>query len=182
MDPSRRRVIAAACLACRPRAAVSGQATVEADITTLAEESLQVVEWKGRPVWILKRSAAMLRQLASPSLLSRLADPASSGEPAGRTPAYASNPLRSIKPEVFVGIGACPHAGCVPVARLKPGPNPDRPDNWPGGFACPCHFATFDLAGRVFRDKPTGLNIEVPRHMYVDEGRVLIGRDEDGEG
>jgi ubiquinol-cytochrome c reductase iron-sulfur subunit len=180
MDSSRRRVIAAACLGCRPvagMAGITGAGAVEADISDLAEEELRAVEWNGRRVWILRRSPAMLRQLQSPQLLSRLADPSSSEEPAGRTPAYARNALRSIKAEVFVGIAICPHAGCVPVARLKPGPHPDRADNWPGGFACPCHFATFDLAGRVFKDKPTGLNLEVPPHLYVAKGTLLIGQD-----
>jgi ubiquinol-cytochrome c reductase iron-sulfur subunit len=171
--------MAAACLGCRPGTGVAGPETVEVGIADLAEESLRVVEWKGQPVWILRRSPAMLRQLESPQLLSRLADPSSSQEPAGRTPAYARNAHRSVRPEVFVGIGLCPHAGCVPLARLKPGPHPERADNWPGGFACPCHFATFDLAGRVFKDKPTERNLEVPRHMFVGDTRVLIGRDRD---
>ena len=123
----------------------------------------------------------MLSQLESPILLSRLADPASTAEVAKPLPRYARNSLRSIKPEVFVGIAICPHAGCVPVARLKAGPRREHPDNWPGGFACPCHFATFDLAGRVFKDKPTQENIEIPRHMFLADTRIVIGKDQDGE-
>lgn len=186
MNPSRRCVITAACLGACPGVALGTAVPdgakpadpLEVDISDLAEEELRVLPWKGQPVWILRRSPAMLQRLQAPDLLSRLADPASKLEPDGRTPAYARNAHRSIKPEVFVGIAACPHAGCVPVARLKPGPNPERPDNWPGGFACPCHFATFDLAGRVFKDKPTDLNLEVPRHVYLSPGRIVIGRDE----
>ena len=187
MNPTRRCLITAACLgACpamaRSEPAASGVAgregAVEVDISSLAEDELRVAHWKGQPVWILRRSPQMLKQLQAPELLSRLADPASTLEPEGRTPAYARNAHRSIKPELFVGIAVCPHAGCVPIARLKAGPNPDRPDNWPGGFACQCHFATFDLAGRVFRDKPTDRNIEVPRHMYVEPRTIVIGLDE----
>ena len=182
MNPSRRCVITAACLGACPGVGLGAGAgepdPLEIDISDLAEEELRVVPWKGQPVWILRRSPAMLRKLQAPDLLSRLADPASTLEPDGRTPAYARNAYRSIRPEVFVGIAVCPHAGCVPVARLQPGPNPERPDNWPGGFACPCHFATFDLAGRVFRDKPTGLNIEVPPHRVLSPTRIVIGRDE----
>jgi len=96
------------------------------------------------------------------------------------TPSYARNALRSIRREYFLGVATCPHAGCQPIARLKPGPHPEHADNWPGGFACQCHFATFDLAGRVFRGKPTSENIQVPRHMYLSDSRVTIGRDADG--
>jgi ubiquinol-cytochrome c reductase iron-sulfur subunit len=186
MNPSRRCVITAACLGACPRLALGADAparpqagdAVEFDLSVLADEELRVVPWKGQPVWILRRSPAMLRNLQAPELLSRLADPASTLEPDGRTPAYARNAHRSIKAEFFVGLALCPHAGCVPVARLKPGPNPERPDNWPGGFACPCHFATFDLAGRVFKDKPTDMNIEVPRHTYVSTTTIVVGRDD----
>lgn len=184
MDCSRRCVIAAACLAARPVAglgATPASGLVETDISGLAEGELRTVHWSDRPVWILRRSPAMLRHLESPQLLARLADPASAQEPAARTPAYARNAHRSIRPEVFVGIALCPHAGCVPVPRLQPGPHPGRDDNWPGGFACQCHFATFDLAGRVFRDKPTALNIEIPRHMFLGEAHLIIGRDHEGE-
>ena len=123
----------------------------------------------------------MLRGLDAPELLARLADPESNLEAGDRTPAYAKNRYRSIKPEVFVGVAVCPHAGCVPIARLNAGPRPEQPDNWPGGFACQCHFAIFDLAGRVFKDKPTNQNIEVPRHMYVNETTIVIGKDHAGE-
>ena len=186
MNPSRRRVITAACLGACPGVALGADAPdrpqaagpVEIDLSNLAEEELRVVQWMRQPVWILRRSPVMLQKLQAPELLSRLADPASTLEPDVRTPTYARNAHRSIKPELFVGLALCPHAGCVPVARLKPAPNPERPDNWPGGFACPCHFATFDLAGRVFKDKPTEMNIEVPRHTYLSPTTIVIGRDD----
>src|SRR5262249_13184243 len=107
------------------------------------------------------------------------ADPDSeTGEP-GHTPGYARNPHRSIEPQVFVGVAVCPHAGCQPVPRLERGPHPEQPDNWPGGFACQCHFATFDLAGAGFKGKPARENIPVPRHMYRSSTRLVIGLDED---
>lgn len=150
------------------------------DVSDLSPEQLRVAQWKGKPIWILRRSPEMLRGLDAPELLARLADPASNSDANGRTPAYANNRYRSIRPEVFVGVAICPHAGCVPIARLKAGPRPEHVDNWPGGFACQCHFATFDLAGRVFKDKPTDQNIEVPRHMYLDDSKIVIGKDHDG--
>lgn len=123
----------------------------------------------------------MLAGLNDAKLIAQLADPASEAADLTNTPKYARNHLRSIDPQVFVGVAVCPHAGCQPVPRLDPGPHPERADNWPGGFACQCHFATFDLAGRVFKDKPTRENIQVPRHMYESPAILLIGRDEDGE-
>ena len=190
-NPSRRCVIVAACLSGRPCLALAGgapappdeerpQGPIEVDVSDLPPEHLRMAHWKDKPIWILKRSPEMLRQLASPELLSRLADPTSTLAPAKRLPEYAQNSHRSIKPEVFVGVAICPHAGCVPIARLKSGPRPEHPENWPGGFACQCHFATFDLAGRVFRGKPTEENIEVPRHMYLTDTRIVIGKDADG--
>lgn len=184
VNPSRRCVLLASCLAAQPRcllAAGEPAGPVEVDIADLAPEQLRLAQWNGKPIWILRRSPDMLSQLESPQLLSRLADPASALGLDSAVPKYARNSLRSIKRDVFVGIAICPHAGCVPVPRLKAGPRPEDPENWPGGFACQCHFATFDLAGRVFKDKPTRENIEVPRHMFLTDTRVVIGKDEDGE-
>ena len=154
---------------------------VSVDVSLLPAGQIQIVQWRGKPVWVLHRSAEMLATLESPSLLARLADPASRQGSADGTPRYASNPLRSIRPDMFVGLAVCPHAGCQPTPRLKAGPNPEREDNWPGGFTCQCHFATFDLAGRVFADRVTTKNIEVPRHMYGAGETLIIGRDQDGE-
>jgi ubiquinol-cytochrome c reductase iron-sulfur subunit len=152
----------------------------EVDVSNLAAGELAVVHWRARPVWVMHRTPEMVDRLLSPELAAQLADPASELTDPAHTPAYARNALRSIRREYFVGIAACPHAGCQPVPRLKAGPHPDRADNWPGGFACPCHFATFDLAGRVFRGKPTGENIQVPRHMFLSNSTLAIGRDGDG--
>jgi ubiquinol-cytochrome c reductase iron-sulfur subunit len=153
---------------------------LELDVSELREGELKVVRWRGKPVWVLRRSAQMLAGLQATALRTQLADPDSeSGAPT--TPKYARNSHRSIDPGVFVGVALCPHAGCQPVPRLQPGPHPERADNWPGGFACQCHFATFDLAGRVFKAKPAQENIQVPRHMYRSPTRLIIGRDGDGD-
>ena len=93
------------------------------------------------------------------------------------TPEYAKNEHRSIKPEVCVGVGICSHLGCSPSDKLQPGPQPSLPDDWQGGFLCPCHGSTFDLAGRVFKNKPAPDNLEVPPHMYLSDTRLLIGED-----
>lgn len=163
-------------------ASVTGPAgPVEIDVASLLPAQLRLAQWKRKPLWILRRTPEMLRQLESPDLVARLADPGSTHGDVRRTPAYALNPHRSIKPEIFIGIALCPHEGCVPLARLQAGPRPDDPENWPGGFACQCHFATFDLAGRVFKGKPTQLNIEVPRHMYLTDTTLVVGRDQDGD-
>lgn len=158
-----------------------GSQVVRVDVSTLREGQLAIVPWRDQPVWVLRRSPQMLAGLDDAGLLARLADPGSESADPANTPRYARNPHRSIDPRVFVGLAICPHAGCQPVPRLQPGPAPDRPDNWPGGFACQCHFATFDLAGRVFKGKPARENIAVPRHMYESPAALLIGRDEDGE-
>ncbi|KQM71241.1 ubiquinol-cytochrome c reductase iron-sulfur subunit [Xylophilus sp. Leaf220] len=150
-------------------------AAVEVDISGLKEGEKMTVEWRGKPVWILKRSKAQVDEL--PKIDSQLADPKSLRNPDEFTPAYARNEGRSIKPEVLVVVGICTHLGCSPVDRLQAGPQPSLPDNWEGGFLCPCHGSTFDLAGRVFKNKPAPDNLPVPPHMYLTDTRLLIGED-----
>jgi ubiquinol-cytochrome c reductase iron-sulfur subunit len=164
-----------------PSAPQPNPGTTIVDVADLRAGELKVVLWRNRRVWVLRRSAEAVARLEAPALVAQLADPASEFGAFGNTPAYAKNNHRSIQPDVFIGIAVCPHAGCEPVPRLKPGSHSERPDNWPGGFACQCHFATFDLAGRVFKGKPTSENIQVPRHMYLSPTRIVIGRDQDGE-
>ncbi|MFT3957060.1 MAG: ubiquinol-cytochrome c reductase iron-sulfur subunit [Piscinibacter sp.] len=172
----------ATCLTRTARAQpVQGSSLVAVDLSQLHEGQLKIVAWRDKPVWVLRRSPPMLAGLSRIDLIARLADPASEASDLTHTPRYARNNHRSVDPQVFVGLAICPHAGCQPLPRLEPGPNPERPDNWPGGFACQCHFATFDLAGRVFKDKPARENIQVPRHMYVTPTSLVLGRDEDGE-
>ena len=150
-------------------------AAVEVDIAGLKEGEKMTVEWRGKPVWILKRTKAQIDEL--PKIDSQLADPKSLRNPDEFTPAYARNEGRSIKPEVLVVVGICTHLGCSPVDRLQSGPQASLPDNWEGGFLCPCHGSTFDLAGRVFKNKPAPDNLPVPPHMYLTDTRLLIGED-----
>jgi ubiquinol-cytochrome c reductase iron-sulfur subunit len=155
------------------RAKAAG-AAVEVDIGALQPGEKVTVEWRGKPVWIMRRTPEQLAALEK--LTPQLADP-NSERTAYPTPEYARNTHRSIKPEFFIAVGICSHLGCSPIDRLQPGAQPSLPDDWQGGFLCPCHGSTFDLAGRVFRNKPAPDNLEVPPHMFVSDTRVLIGED-----
>ena len=150
-------------------------AAVEVDISALKPGEKITVEWRGKPVWIIKRTPEQLAEL--PKLDSLLADPASARNPADLTPEYARNGGRSIKPDILVAVGICSHLGCSPIDKFTAGPQPSLPDDWRGGFLCPCHGSTFDLAGRVFKNKPAPDNLEVPPHMYLSETKLLIGED-----
>ena len=155
------------------RAKAAG-AAVEVDIGSLKPGEKITVEWRGKPVWIMKRTPEQLASLQK--IENQLADPKSDRK-AYPTPDYAKNQHRSIKPEVFVGVGICSHLGCSPSDKLAPGPQPSLPNDWQGGFLCPCHGSTFDLAGRVFANTPAPDNLEVPPHMYLSDTRLLIGED-----
>ena len=150
-------------------------AAVEVDISGLKPGEKITVEWRGKPVWIVKRTPEQLAEL--PKLDAQLADPKSARNPAELTPEYARNEWRSIKPEVLVAGGICSHLGCSPTEKFASGPQPSLPDDWKGGFLCPCHGSTFDMAGRVFKNKPAPDNLEVPPHMYLSETKLLIGED-----
>jgi ubiquinol-cytochrome c reductase iron-sulfur subunit len=161
------------------RAKAAG-APVEVDISNLSPGEMKTVEWRGRPVWILKRTPEMLATLDKTN--PQLADPDSLRTEYSVTPEYAKNEWRSIKKDVLVVVGICPHLGCSPSAKLAPGPQPSLPNDWEGGFLCPCHGSTFDVAGRVFKNKPSPDNLQVPRYMYVDgDAKLVIGKDEKGE-
>lgn len=155
------------------RAKAAG-APVEVDISALRPGEKMTVEWRGKPVWIMKRTPEQIAAL--PKLDGQLADPTSQ-RTAYPTPEYAKNGLRSIKPEIFVAVGICSHLGCSPTDKLQAGPQPSLPNDWQGGFLCPCHGSTFDLAGRVFKNVPAPDNLEVPPHMYLSDNRLLIGED-----
>ena len=161
-------------LAPSERAKAAG-APVEVDIGDMQPGDMKTVEWRGKPVWVVRRNEAALSGLAK--LDPELADPKSERKPDELTPSYARNPHRSIKPEYFVAVGICSHLGCSPSARFDTGPQPSLPDNWQGGFLCPCHGSTFDMAGRVFANKPAPDNLEIPPHMYLSDTRLLIGED-----
>ena len=159
------------------RARLAG-APVVADISALQEGQRMILEWRGQPIWIVKRSKAILEAL--PGLDGRLRDPASSN--ADQQPAYvlAANPeLRSLKPEISVLVGLCTHLGCAPemVAEIRPEPYDAQ---WKGGYFCPCHKSRFDMAGRVFQAVPAPTNLVVPPHHYADDNTIVIGVDPQG--
>jgi len=158
------------------RARAAG-APVEVDISGLKDGEKMTVEWRGKPVWIIKRTAAQMAAL--PKLDDQLADPDSKRKADEITPTYARNGHRSIKEheQILVVVGICSHLGCSPSDKFQAGPQPSLPDSWAGGFLCPCHGSTFDMAGRVFKNKPAPDNLEVPPHMYLSATRLVIGED-----
>ncbi len=147
-------------------------APVEVDVGTIKPGELRTVEWRGKPVWVLRRTTDMLGSLRSHDDL--LSDPQSSRR--GQQPDYARNDLRSVKPDIVVLLAICTHLGCIPTYRPEPGAA-DIGASWPGGFYCPCHGSRFDLAGRVFKNVPAPSNLEVPPHHYFGESTLLIGLD-----
>lgn len=158
------------------RAKAAG-AAVEVDIAAVKPGEKITVEWRGKPVWILRRTK---EQLATLNVTTpELADP-NSKRP-GYTPAYAQNEWRSRKPDIFVCVGICTHLGCAPTPKFQLGAQPSLPNNWEGGFLCPCHGSTFDIAGRVFKNKPAPDNLEVPPYSYLSDTRIIIGVDEDNK-
>ena len=153
------------------RAKLAG-APITADISALAEGQRLVLEWRGQPIWIVRRSKQMLDVL--PTLDDRLRDPKSTN--LDQQPEYASNPTRSIKPEVSVLVGLCTHLGCSPEMKAEIKPEPFDP-NWKGGYFCPCHKSRFDMAGRVFQGVPAPTNLVVPPHFYENDNTIVIGLD-----
>ncbi|NCV39036.1 MAG: ubiquinol-cytochrome c reductase iron-sulfur subunit, partial [Betaproteobacteria bacterium] len=137
------------------RAKAAG-APVEVDIGDLKPGELRRVEWRGKPVWVLRRTPEMLETLKSTT--PKLADPESKRKDYP-TPSWAQNAHRSLKPEYLVVVGICSHLGCSPSDKFAAGPQPSLPDDWPGGWLCPCHGSTFDMAGRVFKNKPAPDNL-----------------------
>jgi len=144
-------------------------APVEVDVGSLRLGELRTVEWRGKPMFVLRRTPEMIDALARHDTL--LADPQSRRS---EQPKAARNDLRSIRPELAVIEAVCTHLGCVPTFRPTPG-SPDIGAQWPGGFYCPCHGSKFDLAGRVFKNVPAPTNLSVPPHRYVSETALLIG-------
>ena len=156
------------------RARAAG-APVEVDIGSLKPGEKLTVEWRGKPVWVIRRTPEQLAGLAK--LAPQLADPDSKRKADELTPPYARNEARSIKPEYLVAVGICSHLGCSPSDKFQPGAQPSLPDDWAGGFLCPCHGSTFDLAGRVYKNKPAPDNLEIPPYQYLSDTRILIGED-----
>jgi len=146
---------------------------VEVDIGTLAAGETLTAEWRGKPVWVMRRTLDVLVQI--PGNTPFLADPASNVE--SQQPTYARNEYRSIKPEWLVLIGLCTHLGCVPARHFEPGGASGLGEDWPGGWFCPCHGSKFDLAGRVYKNVPAPTNLVVPPHHYAGDTRIVIGVD-----
>jgi ubiquinol-cytochrome c reductase iron-sulfur subunit len=146
-------------------------APVRADISKLEPGQMIPVKWRGKPVWLVKRTDEMLESLTT--LVPELRDP-DSVEP--MQPEYAQNEFRSIRPEILVTVGICTHLGCSPTYRPDVGAA-DLGADWLGGFFCPCHGSRFDLAGRVYKGVPAPLNLEVPPHRYLSDNELVIGDD-----
>jgi ubiquinol-cytochrome c reductase iron-sulfur subunit len=185
VDPKRRRFLSAATSAVggvgviavawpfvssmQPSArAEAAGAPVEVNLEKIEPGQLIRQEWRGKPVWIVRRTESMLASLDK--IKPKLKDPES--KVATQQPPYAQNQYRAIKPEYLVLIGICTHLGCSPTFQPKA-----TPPGWLGGFFCPCHGSRFDLAGRVFKNVPAPINLEVPPYKYLSETRILIGVD-----
>ncbi|HTQ76817.1 MAG TPA: ubiquinol-cytochrome c reductase iron-sulfur subunit [Burkholderiales bacterium] len=146
-------------------------APVEADIADVSPGELKIVEWRGKPVWILRRTPEMLQGVKADDAI--VSDPESN---VPQQPDYAKNEYRSIKPEVFVAIGICTHLGCSP--KEKPASEKaEMGADWNGGFYCPCHGSKFDLAGRVIKGSPAPKNLEVPPYKFLSDTKLVIGDD-----
>jgi ubiquinol-cytochrome c reductase iron-sulfur subunit len=155
------------------RAKAAG-APVEVDISKLAPGERLTVEWRGKPVWIVRRTPEMLDSIKKNE--ANVADPTSKKP---MQPPYAANEFRSIKPEYLVLVGICTHLGCSPVDRFQAQPEPFAAD-WKGGFYCPCHGSLFDLAGRVYKNRPAPDNLEVPPYKFLSDTKILVGDDSKG--
>jgi ubiquinol-cytochrome c reductase iron-sulfur subunit len=144
---------------------------VETDIAALAPGELKTVVWRGKPVWLLKRTPEMLGSLGRDTAL--LADPASSRSD---QPAACRNPYRALKPELAVIVGVCTHLGCTPnLQNADAAGSGSLGSDWPGGFLCPCHGSKFDFAGRVFSNMPAPTNLAIPPYAYLSPTLVRIG-------
>jgi ubiquinol-cytochrome c reductase iron-sulfur subunit len=149
-------------------------APVEIDISKLEPGAMLKIEWRGKPVLVVRRTPEMIGTIGRHDDL--LADP---GSEMSRQPDYARNPARAIRPEYLVLLGVCTHLGCLPQNRYAPGASADGvlKADWPGGFFCPCHGSKFDLSGRVFAGLPAPTNLEIPPYSFADDDHIVIGLD-----
>ena len=157
------------------RAKAAG-APVEVDLSKIAPGELSVIEWRGKPVWVIKRTKEMLESLKA--VTPKLTDPASKSS---EQPKYAENEYRAQKPEIMVMEGVCTHLGCSPQLKGVDA-KAEMGGDWVGGFYCPCHGSKFDLAGRVFRGAPAPVNLKVPPYTFVSENTLVIGEDQEKKG
>jgi len=147
-------------------------APVTIDISKVELGQKITVAWRGKPIWVIKRTPEMIQSLEK--VAGVLADPESQQ---AQQPQYATNEARAIKADTLVLIGSCTHLGCSPTFRPDH-PAPEVDPNWQGGFYCPCHGSKFDLAGRVYKGMPAPLNLVVPPHRYADDSTIVIGEDQ----
>jgi ubiquinol-cytochrome c reductase iron-sulfur subunit len=152
--------------------ALAAGAPVEFDISKMESGQQVTIEWRGKPVWVLKRTQEMLDQLTKHDAV--LTDPESKED---QQPAYIKGPTRSIKPEVLVAVGVCTHLGCSPTLKKEIGAASDMGADWPGGYYCPCHNSRFDLSARVFKGSPAPKNLVIPPHHYTTDTMVVVGED-----
>jgi len=157
--------------------ALAAGAPVEVDISKLEVGQKIQVEWRRKPVWIVRRSEEMIAALGE--VESKLRDPDS--EALEMQPAFARNASRSLKPEVLVLVGICTHLGCSPTFRPELAPA-DLGADWKGGFYCPCHGSLFDISGRVYKNVPANNNLEVPPYKYLSDNVLLIGESDEEQG
>lgn len=148
-------------------------APVKVNVSKIEPGQQIVAEWRGQPVFILRRDETILANLSK--LEGQVADPKSE---ASVQPAYVDPSLRSIKPDLLVVVGLCTHLGCAPSFRPEVAPA-DLGADWLGGYFCPCHGSRYDLAGRVYKAQPAPLNLPVPPHMYESEGVIIVGVDQE---
>ena len=146
---------------------------IKIDVSKLETGSILKVIWRGQPIWVLRRSEAMLKTLQNTN--PKLTDPESG---MSVQPNFAQNKFRSLKPEFFIVEGICTHLGCAPIEKLTL-PSVDMGSDWEGGFYCPCHGSKFDLSGRVFSGFPAPANLRVPPHRYQDKNTIIIGESEE---
>ena len=155
------------------RAKAAG-APVEVDISRMEPGELKVIEWRGKPVWVIRRTKEMVDSLKA--VASKLTDP---GSRSSAQPDYAKNEQRARKPEYMVMEGVCTHLGCSPQLKTTAA-KAEMGTDWAGGFYCPCHGSKFDYAGRVFKGAPAPLNLPVPPYVYLSDTTILIGDDKKG--
>ena len=151
------------------RAKAAG-APVEVDISKIGPGQMEIVEWQGKPVWIINRTDEQVASLKKTD--GQVSDPKSEKK---MQPKNCENETRSIKPNILVTVGICTHLGCSPTDKFRAGAESGLGADWAGGFICPCHGSTFDMAGRVFKGKPAPDNLEVPPHVYLTDTTLLIG-------
>jgi ubiquinol-cytochrome c reductase iron-sulfur subunit len=157
------------------RAKAAG-APVEVDISAIPPGEMQVFEWRGKPVWVMRRTKEQLDAIKKAD--DKVTDPKSD---VPEQPEYAKNEFRSIKPDVLVLVGICSHLGCSPQQKTAEA-KAEMGADWAGGFLCPCHGSKFDLAGRVYKGAPAPKNLEVPEHMFLSDNTILIGQDKEKKG